>query len=101
VPVERQRAPVARPAPDRGDVRPVGVVAQRRGGAGAELADVPHLRGEADVGQFRGHELLRVAFAAERALRAHERAQQLELVLPSGLDGTAQVHGATVAHSGA
>ena len=51
--------------------------------------------------QLGGDELLRVTFVAERARRAHERAQQLELVLPSRLDGTAQVHARTVAHSGA
>jgi hypothetical protein len=58
------------------------------------------LRRETDVGQLGGDELLRVAFVAERAGRTHERTQHLQLVLPSGLDGTAQVHAQTVAHSG-
>ena len=44
--------------------------------------------------QLGGDELLRAALVAERARRAHERAQQLELVLPSRLDRTAQVHAA-------
>ena len=51
--------------------------------------------------QLGGDELLRVTLAPEHARGAHQRAQQFQLVLPSGLDGTAQVHARTVAHCGA
>jgi hypothetical protein len=63
--------------------------------------DVPHLRRQPDVGELGGDEFLGVAFAPHQARRPHERAQQLELMLPARLDRTAQVHGRTVAHSGA
>jgi len=51
--------------------------------------------------QLLGDQRLGATLVAERAPLAHERRQQLHLMLPSCLDGTAQVHAATVADSGA
>ena len=77
------------------------VVDQRRREARPAERDVPDVGLQAHRPQLVGDDLLRRPLVAERARRAHECAQQFDLVLPSRLDGTAQVHAATVAHSGA
>ena len=84
----RQEAAAGAAAP-RGHVRASRVVHQRGRGARAERADVPHLRRQIDLGELREDQLLRVALAPERARRPHQRGQQLQLVLPPRLYGTA------------
>ena len=76
-----------------------GIADQRRRGARHARVHVPEQRLQSDRAQLLGHDLLRGQLVAQGAGRADEFAKQRELATPARVDGTAEVHHETVAHS--